>query len=841
VESLISINRKLDLQEAALGVLKASSLGERLVSDIDVGEQLTTKFTRHHVNEMYYSVTAETIGINDGAQDLTAKQELWLAKLGSWIEALGVYQQKLQRDPNDFEAVLGCMRCFDARGEWRKVLDLADHNWHALFGSLSNNQEESAKVSFRSQRKAMRICAQAAWRLGQWDDLEKYSSQLVQGQSTTGATTASSPPAPVSSRDALRGWVDFDGAFYSAVLHIHRKEWNHAADAIDAARRAMDARLTALLAESYSRAYPSMVTCQTLAEMEEIIEYRKIEERCKTGAHRHPANAPWKNARARLLSVWRDRLDGCRADAEVHASILGVRSLLLKQEEEIDSTLKLSELSTQAHKYKFAERVLLDPLAALNANINGAVFGFGVSEALNVRVDFTRFSESPAALGQVIDRILLGDLLTIVPNYSAKHDQWSKTLVAEAGGLERLTIQHRLYFAYVKHLWSTGHEEEAMTRLAYLCDVVDMVSHCEGMLNTQLRVAVWLELGEWKISKATSPSSIIPVPLQADALTAFKRATMLANCGYKAWHTWALLNFRIAQQSKDRDGAGQRLEGSLTPNRLSERALRNHVVAAVKGFANAVSLGTKRETASVQQDLLNLLTCLFRYGSLQDVAPVINECIGVFAIEAWLGVLPQLLARIHIKDPSVRSVLHPLLIRLGEKHPQALMYPLSVLLKSPVFERKHAAEILMSSMRGHSKELVEEALLVSSELIRVAILWLETWHEGLEDASRLYFGEGNVSGMLELLLPLHEKLERGAETSRERDFLKSFGQDLAQAHLHIKDYVRLISEGGTNIPTGPSAQGFEDQGGGRLSRQSDEAETFMNKVRKNGASCLTHF
>ena len=29
---------------------------------------------------------------------------------------------------------------------------------------------------------------------------------------------------------------------------------------------------------------------------------------------------------------------------------------------------------------------------------------------------------------------------------------------------------------------------------------------------------------------------------------------------------------------------------------------------------------------------------------------------------------------------------------------------------------------------------------VSEELIRVAILWHELWHEGLEEASRLYFG-----------------------------------------------------------------------------------------------------
>jgi FKBP12-rapamycin complex-associated protein len=38
--------------------------------------------------------------------------------------------------------------------------------------------------------------------------------------------------------------------------------------------------------------------------------------------------------------------------------------------------------------------------------------------------------------------------------------------------------------------------------------------------------------------------------------------------------------------------------------------------------------------------------------------------------------------------------------------------------------------------------------MVSDELIRTAILWHEQWHEGLEEASRLYFGERNIPGML---------------------------------------------------------------------------------------------
>lgn len=60
--------------------------------------------------------------------------------------------------------------------------------------------------------------------------------------------------------------------------------------------------------------------------------------------------------------------------------------------------------------------------------------------------------------------------------------------------------------------------------------------------------------------------------------------------------------------------------------------------------------------------------------------------------------------------------------------------------------------------------------MVSDELIRVAILWHELWHQGLEEASRLYFGERNVKGMLDTLEPLHAMLERGPQTLKETSF-----------------------------------------------------------------------
>ena len=44
--------------------------------------------------------------------------------------------------------------------------------------------------------------------------------------------------------------------------------------------------------------------------------------------------------------------------------------------------------------------------------------------------------------------------------------------------------------------------------------------------------------------------------------------------------------------------------------------------------------------------------------------------------------------------------------------------------------------MVLSNLREHSSALVQQAVMVSEELIRVAILWHEQWHEALEDASR---------------------------------------------------------------------------------------------------------
>ena len=95
---------------------------------------------------------------------------------------------------------------------------------------------------------------------------------------------------------------------------------------------------------------------------------------------------------------------------------------------------------------------------------------------------------------------------------------------------------------------------------------------------------------------------------------------------------------------------------------------------------------------------------------------------------------------------------------------------------------------IMEKMRDHSAALVDQALLVSSELIRVAILWHELWHEGLEEASRLFYGDHNIDAMFATLEPLHDMVERGPETLREISFAQTFGRDLAEARESCRRY-----------------------------------------------------
>ena len=152
---------------------------------------------------------------------------------------------------------------------------------------------------------------------------------------------------------------------------------------------------------------------------------------------------------------------------------------------------------------------------------------------------------------------------------------------------------------------------------------------------------------------------------------------------------------RHSQSGSDRHGAagsspggavsGQRFSSSQGRRRKpgSDPAIIAHLVNAVKGLLRAVSLGTKRWSSSVTQDMLSTLSIWFKYGNIPEVHAALEVGLASVHIDNWLGVLPQLIARIDHPETNARTLLHELLTRVGTCHVQALVYPLSVAVKSP--------------------------------------------------------------------------------------------------------------------------------------------------------------
>ncbi|XP_052306680.1 serine/threonine-protein kinase TOR isoform X3 [Populus trichocarpa] len=351
----------------------------------------------------------------------------------------------------------------------------------------------------------------------------------------------------------------------------------------------------------------------------------------------------------------------------------------------------------------------------------------------------------------------------------------------------------QVMLAYLKYQWSLGEDHKRKEAFARLQDLAIELSSAPNMQsitpislmgstgqNVHLLARVYRTLGawQWTLSPGLDDDSI------QEILLSFRNATQYATEWGKAWHSWALFNTAVMSQYT--------LQG--LPNVASQ-----FVVSAVTGYFHSIACAANAKGVDDSlQDILRLLTLWFNHGASAEVQMALQKGFSHVNINTWLVVLPQIIARIHSNTHAVRELIQSLLVRIGQSHPQALMYPLLVACKSISNLRKAAAEEVVNKVRKHSGVLVDQAQLVSTELIRVAILWHEMWHEGLEEASRLYFGEHNIEGMLKVLEPLHKMLEEGAVkeniTIKERAFIEAYRHELLEAWDCCMKYKRTVKE-----------------------------------------------
>lgn len=849
-ESLININTQLDMHESALGVLK-------------VVEYLRKK----------YPDLASQYVVRDS----------WLAKLGHFEAALARYEMRLQSNPKEAAGVAGKLKCLESLGRWEECIQICNDQ----FINNSVLEEQLTSLEQKMKSKSAIIGATAAWHLKQWDTMDALMTKVTS--------------------------ESVDAVFMRAALSAHREDFPQCRELIDSTRKLLDEQLSALLAESYNRAYTPLIMMQQCAELEEILEYKMFLKETGilaesvsldissgkegsdsstnldciglSGVTNCSSNATGDEEATKQLYLeackrkeliadkWRKRLKGCRATGRgaipLWGKLMNVRRMILSDREDIDTWLEFAELCRNGENPHLAERVLNMEPGGMNHNYpesryapplppdapvqGGGVFSVfgtiggaplepspffnptpaGVREPSPVLSSYNKFPVgtqsgqnpppplSPRRMPPTSSNAAPFMFSPRTPGM-APWGQGQGLLPPAVSGapigapLKQSAIDRRLEFGILNQLWFGGQRGRAVEGLENLLQTFAIPSSSSGTIsaiNAKTQLDCLLALGHWKVMLLEKGGKyVVDKNTRKEVLGLYHRAIQVDATSYAAWHEWGLASFRAAEETKKKEAKYLSFGGNnsdSSPQVGSSFSSTNgavgttyvgHMVNAAKGLLRAISLGTKIQSASVMQDMLCFLSLWFRYVHVPELHATIAAGLSSVHIDSWLGVLPQLIARLDHPEEHGRLLLHELLLLLGTKHAQALVYPLTVALKSNSEERNRAAGEIMSALRAHHPKLIDQASMVSTELVRVAILWQETWHDSLEDASRQYFGEGNVQAMLDNLLAAHELMNLGPNTLKEMSFVKKYGQDLHDAYIALQNYKRVMDETGRPVP-----------------------------------------
>ncbi|KAF8410288.1 hypothetical protein HHK36_002814 [Tetracentron sinense] len=448
-----------------------------------------------HINNQLHQHEA-AVGILTYAQqhlDVQLK-ESWYEKLQRWDDALKAYTVKASQASSlhlILDATLGRMRCLAALARWEELNNLCKEYWTPA--------EPAARLDMAP------MAANAAWNMGEWDQMAEYVSRLDDGDETK---------LRILGNTAASGDGNSNGAFFRAVLLVRRGKYDEAREFVERARKCLATELAALVLESYERAYSNMVRVQQLSELEEVIDY------CTLPVE----NTVAEGRRALIRNMWTERIQGTKRNVEVWQALLAVRALVLPPTEDTDSWLKFASLCRKSGRVSHARSTLVKLL-----QVGGACL-------LAPQISHANFSTTYYfSVALSLFRLIQYDPETSPENLPYHGPP-------------------QVMLGYLKYQWSLGEDhkkKEAFDRLQDLAiELSSVASILPGAPSSLVSASsagvpflacVYMQLGSWQwaLSPGLDDDSI------QEILLAFRNATQYATDWGKAWHTWAVFNTAV--------------------------------------------------------------------------------------------------------------------------------------------------------------------------------------------------------------------------------------------------------------------------------------------------------
>ncbi|ORC93845.1 phosphatidylinositol 3-kinase tor [Trypanosoma theileri] len=210
--------------------------------------------------------------------------------------------------------------------------------------------------------------------------------------------------------------------------------------------------------------------------------------------------------------------------------------------------------------------------------------------------------------------------------------------------------------------------------------------------------------------------------------------------------------------------------------------------AAIEGYIKSIEVGNSDST--MIQDVLKLLTLLSRHCDHESGLKEMRKRVLDLSSRAWHLVVPQLIARLDSGSDGSCQLVADILTSVAFDFPLSLIYPLNLCAMSDSERRKKWANTILEKLQNKYPVIVLQGRILVDELLRLSELIYEEWYDQFEAAATAFFGRRNYHEMVEILLPLHEKLNRAPETIVEAEFICKYSSSLDEAQGWVCSYLQ---------------------------------------------------
>ena len=547
-----------------------------------------------------------------------------------------------------FNDIFGVLRCLKNTYDWERLIVIGRLLW------FKTPIRDSSTFSLTNFRKILApFVAISSWGINRYDILAKV--------------------LPYISRE------NFFSSFLSAITAVSLKDWTTYDIAIESAKIFLDGETSPLVFEEYTKSLSAIVKSQLITELEDIAEFFS-----NNLGYRHLSDPN------RLERVWSTRLYNGFSSLEHMYQLLKIQSII---SEVLPTNIKhwicfantcrkngsillsIRTLEFLFLKFFKIDINLLELCFSSDANSSIPLIS-GLFESIynnsglfhlvlnlsKILKDLQKHDLAMAVLSKLISFIIT----VLSPNCACNGISGTGFLVCTH--IMKLTEQSGSIVTS-KHSDAAGDVESLNSKFQQLT-TKETTQPCKGgdsvkLDNPHAFLSKLLVLySKWKKAIGTSSVMVINTTnlyternlfsternFPIDIITLQRLSIQLDGDSYKSWYFWALSNFEIINQndtikiSPRALGSNiQRLyplaKNSKTSDGETSSSLIDLIVSAITGLIKAISLKSK----SSIQDLLRILTLLFKYGSYPSVQTSFLKGCSILPIDVWLQVIPQVL------------------------------------------------------------------------------------------------------------------------------------------------------------------------------------------------------